>query len=118
MPQTVLITGASAGIGKNLAHTYANHYATKLNEPLTLALTARRIEKLEEIKKDLEGRFPGRVKVEIAQLDVNDSNAVFSTIDLLSKKVGGQLNVIIANAGVMDGQGKLGDPETFKAHAS
>ncbi len=44
--KNILITGASAGIGKALADTLAN-------EAAVLVLVARRLEKIEEIKANL-----------------------------------------------------------------
>ncbi|CAM9016350.1 unnamed protein product [Wickerhamomyces anomalus] len=64
--KTILITGASAGIGE----ATAIEYAEASNGQIKLVLTARRLEKLESLKSELESKF-SEIKVYIAQLDVS-----------------------------------------------
>ena len=87
--QTVLITGASSGIGKATAYVYAkNNY--------NLVITARRNDSLDNIKKDIEKNYDIRVTVfdvDLAQLTgadilykhVSDNNI---TIDILINNAG------------------------------
>ena len=50
LPKTVLITGASAGIGKELAHVFARHQ-------FDVILVARRQDKLEAVAADIKQRY-------------------------------------------------------------
>ena len=51
MTKSVLITGASRGLGEGLARQFAAR-------GYSLALTARRLEDLEELKVELEAQAP------------------------------------------------------------
>jgi len=97
MPEraNILITGASSGLGARMAHEFA---ARGRN----LALCARRIEQLEQIRTELLRANPG-IKVAVAQLDVNNYEQVFTVIHGLAQELG-DLDRVIVNAGV--GQGK------------
>jgi short-subunit dehydrogenase len=94
----ILITGASDGIGKALALELAKR-------SYSLALTARRVDKLTELKEEIQRSFPG-VQVEIAALDVGDTPNVEPTIRSLAKALGG-LDIVMANAGIAF-SGKIG----------
>lgn len=78
-----LITGASSGIGKDMA----KYLATKNIE---LILVARRKEKLEELKKELN------VNVKIIALDLGVENNVFK---LYEKTKNENIDILINNAG-------------------
>lgn len=65
MTKSVLITGATSGFGRAAARRFAQ-------DGWSLILSGRRLERLQELKKELEGKVP----VHIAQLDVRDSGAV------------------------------------------
>ena len=58
MKRNIFITGASSGIGKAIAYAFGKNGDN-------LVLCARRLEKLEEIKKDIESKYD--VKVDIKQ---------------------------------------------------
>lgn len=64
--KTVLITGASGGIGRALAFEFAAHH-------FNLVLTARNPEKLENLKLELENSYP--VEVTVISKDLSDENA-------------------------------------------
>ena len=64
--KTVLITGASGGIGRALAFEFAEHR-------FNLVLTARNAEKLENLKLELENSYP--VEVTVISKDLSDENA-------------------------------------------
>ncbi|RLD61284.1 MAG: hypothetical protein DRI95_14415 [Bacteroidetes bacterium] len=87
--KTVLITGASSGIGKEMAYVYAeNNY--------NLILVARRKENLEAIKSDIEHKH----KLNVQSFDIDLSQ--IDSAELLYKKVsekGIKVDVLINNAG-------------------
>jgi len=93
----VLITGASAGIGEACAHAFAN-------EGANLILTARRLDRLQEIKEEIEDKFS--VKVLAEKLDVSNRDEVISVI----KNLGEQwmnIDILVNNAGLGRGLNKL-----------
>jgi short-subunit dehydrogenase len=93
--KNILITGASSGIGAGLARQFA---ASGHN----LALCARRIERLDELKKELNDRYP-MVTVSVRVLDVNDYPQVFEVFEAFAAEFG-RLDRIIINAGVGNGR--------------
>lgn len=92
---TILITGASSGLGAEMARQFAalGH---------DLALCARRTERLEELKAEIEAAHPG-VTVRVKELDVNDHEAVFRVFGEFRDEFGG-LDRVIVNAGLGKGQ--------------
>lgn len=86
--KAVLITGASSGIGKETAIQFAKRGAR-------LVLVARRKQKLENLKKDLQ-KFS--VPIMICQCDVSDK----SQVKEMSQKVleeFGSIDILVNNAG-------------------
>lgn len=90
MTQTVLITGASSGIGKALAFEYARHGAS-------LALLARRESLLKEIAEQCQKL--GSPKALVYAGDVTDQNFLENSVKAFCAKVA-HLDLVIANAGV------------------
>ncbi|EON24608.1 MULTISPECIES: SDR family oxidoreductase [Nocardioides] len=88
---TVLITGASAGLGAEMARQFAAL-------GYDLALCARRTDRLEELAASLTD-----VKVSVKALDVNDHDAVFRVFDEFKAEFG-TLDKIVVNAGLGKGQ--------------
>lgn len=87
--KTVLITGASSGIGKETAFEYAkNGY--------DLVLVARRIERLESIKKEIEAK--NKVKVSIFKVDLSKLDSAEVLYKSVKEK-GLKIDVLINNAG-------------------
>ena len=86
--KTILITGASFGIGESLAHMLADKGAH-------LVLVARTEEKLQLIKTDLETRG---ARVTIFPTDLSQADQVQLLIDFLLRLPGG-VDIIISNAG-------------------
>ena len=66
---TVLITGASSGLGAEMARQLAARGHD-------LALAARRTDRLEELRAEIAVQHPA-VRVEVRALDVNDHDQVF-----------------------------------------
>lgn len=87
--QTVLITGASSGIGKDLAYEFAKH-------GFNVILSSRRKDKLQEIAKDLEKNYPIRTYVFCADLSsANGARQLYEDIT----KAGIQVDQLVNNAG-------------------
>jgi short-subunit dehydrogenase len=90
---TVLVTGASAGIGRELALEFGARAET-------LVLVARRLDRLEALKAELAGRYPG-LKVVVLAADLSDE----SDIETLLGRVAGEagpVDVLVNNAGLGD----------------
>jgi short-subunit dehydrogenase len=92
--KTILITGASSGLGEEMARQFAalGH---------DLALCARRTDRLKALKDELEAAHPGR-RVEIRALDVNDDDAVFEVFRGFKADLG-TIDRVIVNAGLGKG---------------
>ena len=101
----ILITGASSGLGKGMALQYA-----KMGR--NLALCARRVDRLEELKTELQQVNPN-IKVLIKSLDVNDHDAVFTVFKEFKEELG-SLDRVIVNAGM--GKGASIGTGYFKAN--
>lgn len=93
--QNILITGASSGLGEGMAREFA---AMGRN----LALCARRVDRLVELKAELETKHPG-VKVLVRPLDVNQHDQVFEVFRAFKQEFG-QIDRVIVNAGLGKGQ--------------
>ncbi len=93
--KTVFITGASSGIGKECAKIYAKN-------GVNLILTARRFEKLEELKKELS---VFNVNIDIYELDVKERDSVKKLIESLNITP----HILINNAGLASGLSKMQD---------
>lgn len=93
--QNILITGASSGLGEGMAREFA---AMGRN----LALCARRVDRLVELKAELEVKYPG-VKVYVRALDVNQHEQVFEVFRAFKQDMG-QIDRVIVNAGLGKGQ--------------
>ncbi|MCB1175956.1 MAG: SDR family oxidoreductase [Leptospiraceae bacterium] len=90
--KSVIITGASSGIGKNLALEFAS-------KGYSLGLTARRYELLKEVQLEIHEKFGKEIKVELRVLDVTIYRDVFRIIKELNYALGG-LDILVANAGI------------------
>lgn len=97
-PATVIIVGASRGIGASLAREYAARGCT-------LGLLARSGDALTALAQELKAAHG--VRVETARLDVADRDAVAPVMNGLMDRLG-TVDVVIANAGVL-GWRKAGD---------
>lgn len=90
---SVLITGASAGIGREFARQSAGRAAS-------LVLVARRRERLEELRDELLKRDPN-LNVHVRVTDLSDEGAVIELCDWLEReKIA--IDLLINNAGLGD----------------
>ncbi|CAB0150230.1 putative oxidoreductase [Pseudidiomarina piscicola] len=92
--KTILITGASSGLGEGMAREFAK-------QGRDLALCARRTDRLEQLKVELEQAYP-TTRVSIKALDVNDHDAVFRVFKEFKQEFG-SLDRVIVNAGMGKG---------------
>jgi hypothetical protein len=88
---TVIIVGASRGIGASLAREFAQR-------GWNLGLLARSEDNLTILAHELRNTFNARV--EIAVLDVTDTDNVAPVMGELMQRFGHHIDVIVANAGV------------------
>ncbi len=95
MRKTILITGASSGLGEGLARECAAHGRD-------LALCARRTDRLEALRDELLAKHPG-VRIAVRALDVNDHAQVFAVFNAFATEFG-TIDRIIVNAGVGNGR--------------
>ncbi len=91
----ILITGASSGLGEGMAREFAA-------KGRNLALCARRMDRLLNLKTDLEAKHPG-IRVVVRTLDVNQHDQVFEVFRAFQQDLG-SLDRIIVNAGLGKGQ--------------
>jgi hypothetical protein len=91
--KTVLITGASSGLGEGMARLFA-----KLG--YNLAICARRTDRLESLQSELVAAYPN-IRVEYRALDVSDYDAVFKVFDAFVADFG-TIDRVIVNAGIGD----------------
>ena len=91
---TTLITGASSGLGAEMARQLAARGED-------LALCARRTERLEGLREEITTAYPERT-VSLAALDVTDDDAVFRVFSDFRAEFG-TIDRIIINAGLGKG---------------
>ena len=92
---TILITGASSGLGEGMAREFAA-------KGRNLALCARRVDRLLELRTELMSRHPG-IRLEVRQLDVNQHAQVFEVFQAFKQDFG-SIDRVIVNAGLGKGQ--------------
>ena len=88
-PKTVLITGASRGIGRALAIEYARAGAH-------VAIAARRVDELERLASEIAAQGG---KASVFETDLAEPETVFEAVRQAEHALGG-LDMVIANAGV------------------
>lgn len=95
IPKTALITGASAGIGKAMAWSLAP-------KKLTLILVARRLDKLQALKQEIQQKYP-ETQIHLIDSDVNDP----SLVKRVAEVSGERIDILINNAGLAIGKDKV-----------
>jgi len=93
--QNILITGASSGLGAGMAREFA---ARGRN----LALAARRVERLEDLRSELLTEHP-HITVTLRALDVDRHEDVFTVFREFDEELGG-IDRVVVNAGLGKGQ--------------
>ena len=93
--KVVAITGASSGLGKQMAYGYAEQGAN-------LVLLARRVERLEDTAKDLEAKFG--IKVLPVKCDVTSDDSINAAVAAVEKEFG-HCEVLVNDAGGERGTG-------------
>ncbi|MFC4374439.1 SDR family oxidoreductase [Nocardia halotolerans] len=91
---TILITGASSGLGAEMARQFAGL-------GYDLGLCARRTERLDELRAEILAAHPDRT-VSVRRLDVTDDAAVFTVFDEFAAEFG-TIDRVIVNAGLGKG---------------
>lgn len=99
--KVVLISGASRGIGQEIALTYARAGAT-------LSLLARSLEGLASVKDAIIKEVPD-ARVEVFKADVTKPLEVKAAVDGTVEKFG-KIDIVIANAGKAERWDKSEDP--------
>jgi short-subunit dehydrogenase len=94
MRKTILITGASSGLGAEMARQFAGRGHD-------LALCARRTEKLEALRAEIAAQHPA-VRVEVRALDVTDDDQVFEVFRGFKADFG-TIDRVVVNAGLGKG---------------
>ena len=94
--QVVVITGASSGLGKQMSKAFAKQGAN-------LVILARRIERLEELKIELEKEG---IKVLPVKCDVTSTEDINNAAEL-AKKTFGKVDILVNCAGSSKDEGAL-----------
>lgn len=93
MNKTILITGATSGIGLSCAEIFAKN---KYN----LIISGRREERLQKLQSELSEKY--EVNVKYLSFDIRDKDAVFQAVDSL-KKDNTKIDILVNNAGLASG---------------
>ncbi|GAB7343221.1 hypothetical protein MBLNU457_1285t1 [Dothideomycetes sp. NU457] len=104
--KTIIVTGASSGIGKSTAFEFARTSPKNLK----LILTARRIDTLKQIAEDIKKEVGDGVKVLPVQLDVSKSKDVKEFYSNLPEEFK-DVDVLVNNAGLVKGVAKAPEIE-------
>ena len=92
-----VVTGASSGLGKQMARAFAKQGAD-------LAILARRVERLEALKKEIEEEY--KVKVLPIQCDVTSSDSINDAAKAVEKEYG-HVDILLNCAGASKDKGVL-----------
>lgn len=99
--KTVLVTGASSGIGK----ATALEFARTAPKSLKLILTARRIDALKALAEDIEKEVGDGVQCLPVQLDMSKPSEIVSFVEKLPAEFK-DIDVLVNNAGLVKGVDK------------
>lgn len=90
---TVVVVGASQGIGEYIARAYAEAGVKNI------ILTARNETKLQNVKSELEKIAKGDIKVSIVTGDATKPDSYTSLAEVITKSYGGRIDCLVCNAG-------------------
>ncbi|KAL2830781.1 hypothetical protein BDW59DRAFT_140823 [Aspergillus cavernicola] len=96
--KTVVVTGASSGIGRSTA----KEFARTAPKNLKLILTARRIDSLQELAREIKEEVGDGVKTLPVKLDVSNPEEVKNFIPSLPAEFQ-EIDVLVNNAGLVKG---------------
>lgn len=102
--KTILITGASSGIGRSCAFEFARTSP----QSLKLILTARRVDRLHEIAKQITEELGTGVQIHNVKLDVSKSDEVTRLWQDLPEDFNA-VDILVNNAGFMSGYERAPD---------
>jgi 3-hydroxy acid dehydrogenase/malonic semialdehyde reductase len=100
--KTALITGASSGIGQATAFELASAAGGNIK----LVLSSRRVERLEQLKKDIESKFPN-AKVLPLPFDLSKYHDVPAFVAGIPAEFA-KVDILVNNAGLVLGNEKIG----------
>ena len=96
-----MITGASSGFGKALAHRFAENGNR-------LIITGRRRGNLQALQEELQTKY--KIEIHICEFDVREKKEVFDSIASLPERFRG-IDILINNAGLALGRDLFQDAE-------
>ncbi|PGH05526.1 malonic semialdehyde reductase [Blastomyces parvus] len=99
--KTIVITGASSGIGKSTAKEFARTSPKNLK----LIVTARRIDALKQLAQEIKEEVGDGVKVLPVQLDVSIPEQINNFVPSLPEEFR-EIDVLVNNAGLVKGVAK------------
>ena len=102
--KTIVVTGASSGIGRSTALEFARTSPKNLK----LILTARRIDTLKKVAEDIKKEVGDGVKVLPYQLDISKSEEVRRFVPSLPEEFK-EIDILVNNAGLVKGVAKAPD---------
>lgn len=91
--QAALVTGCTSGLGRRFARVLAAAGAK-------VAITGRRVERLEELAREISAA--GGVSVPI-RIDMTDTDSIFAALDAAEQALG-TITILVNNAGIPDAQ--------------
>ncbi|KAI9752479.1 MAG: hypothetical protein M1835_001088, partial [Candelina submexicana] len=96
--KTIVITGASSGIGRSTAMEFARTSPDNLK----LVLTARRIDTLKQVAEEIKKEVGERMKVLPVKLDVSSPDEIRHFVESLPTEFK-NIDILVNNAGLVKG---------------
>ena len=99
--KTILITGASSGIGRSIAREFARTSP----QSLRIIITARRVDTLKEVAAEITQEFGKGVQVLPVKFDISNPQEVSSFVGNLPQEWR-DIDILVNNAGLVKGMDK------------